>query len=293
MPNPYEPKKEHPHTYVVQGDSYNEELRRLTIQDELMTALMGGPLAEQPGAAHMRRVLDIGSGSGNWALAAARTYPEMRLIGIDINQRMVEYARKQAADLHLADRVEFHSMDALRMLEFPDDYFDLVNLRFGVGYLRTWDWSKVLSEMLRVCRPDGVIRITEAEVGGHYDSPALAQFYDMIVCALFRSGHLFEQTSSGLIDHLEPLLIQHGCLQVQSKKYIPEIQVGTAEAEAAIQDIALMGRVSRPFLEKWGCLTRDYDAICQQALEQLRALKSISGSAILTVWGNKPGVYSS
>lgn len=289
MPVPPKPKKDQPNTYVVQERFYEEERRRLVIQDELMTSIMGGPLTEQANVASMRRVLDVGSGSGSWIFTAAKTYPEMSLIGIDISQRMVDYAREQSAEFELASRVEFHVMDALLMLEFPTDYFDLVNLRFGVGYLRTWDWPKLISEMLRVCRPGGVVRITECEVGGHSESQATMQIYEMLICALFRTGHLFEQKSSGLLDHLVPLLTRHGCEQVQSRIYVAEPQAGTAEAEAAIQDIASMSLTIRPFLEKVGCLTGDYDAICQQAQAQLRELGSTGSANILTVWGNKPG----
>ncbi len=109
MPTPRDPsKKEQPCTYVVQDRANKEELQRLVVQDTLMTTIMGGPLSEQNDAASLRRVLDIGSGSGNWVLTAARTYPEMSLIGVDISQRMVEYASAQAASQQLDRRVEFH-----------------------------------------------------------------------------------------------------------------------------------------------------------------------------------------
>jgi ubiquinone/menaquinone biosynthesis C-methylase UbiE len=53
-------------------------------------------------------------------------------------------------------------MDALRRLEFDDHFFDLVNERYGMSYLRTWDWYKFLTECLRVTRPGGVITFTES-----------------------------------------------------------------------------------------------------------------------------------
>jgi len=289
MPSPAEPRKEHPSTYVVQDRSNEEELQRLTIQDTLMTRLMGGPLAEQNGTDSLNRVLDVGSGSGSWVLTTASTYPHTRVIGIDISQHMVEYARRQAEAQQLSDRVEFHVMDALRMLEFPDEYFDLVNLRFGISFLRTWDWPKLMSEMLRVCRPGGIIRVTESEIGGHSsNAPDVMRLHEMSICAHFRSGHLFEQKSTGLLDHLEPLLTRHGCENIQSKAYAIEIRGGTPEAEAASRDVAYLYRTTRPFLEKWGCVPKDYDTIYQQALEQMRSPEFEGGLTILTVWGTKP-----
>jgi len=66
---------------------------------------------------------------------------------------MLHYARAQAETQQVGDRVEFHQMDALHRLEVPQGFFDLVNLRFGTSWLRTWEWSKLLSEFQRVTRP--------------------------------------------------------------------------------------------------------------------------------------------
>jgi ubiquinone/menaquinone biosynthesis C-methylase UbiE len=288
MPTPRDrSKKEHPSTYVVQGGN-REELQRLTIQDALMTTIMGGPLAEQDGAATMRNVLDIGSGSGNWVLTAARMYPEMKPVGIDISQHMVDYARHRAAEQGLSERVTFRVMDALIGLDFPAAAFDLVNLRFGISFIRTWEWPQVLQEMHRVCRPGGVIRVTECEVGGHSSSPAVMQLHAMSVCALYRSGHLFEQTLTGLIDHLEGLLTRHGCRQVQTRRLPVELQPGTKELQDSIRDVTYLYRTTRPFLEKWGCAPADYDAIYQQALQEMQDPNFSGGVTLLTAWGSKP-----
>ncbi|HJT59846.1 MAG TPA: class I SAM-dependent methyltransferase, partial [Ktedonobacteraceae bacterium] len=155
------PFREHSSTYFVQG-SNEEEMSRLQIQGQMITAGMGGVLPEQPDPTRLQRVLDVGCGTGDWLIEVARTYPSIPvLVGIDVNSNMVQYARTQAATQHVEGRVQFHIMDALRMLEFPSASFDLVNQRLGMSYLRTWDWPKLLGEYRRVTRPGGVIRITE------------------------------------------------------------------------------------------------------------------------------------
>jgi len=113
-------------TYVLQDNK--KELTRLTIHDRLMTALMGGVLSEHADPTVFHRVLDVGCGPGGWVIEAAQTYPEMSLVGIDISQHMIEYARTQAQAHHVDDRVEFRVMDALLMLEFPVAYFATINL---------------------------------------------------------------------------------------------------------------------------------------------------------------------
>src|SRR5215471_14429303 len=99
MPTPQNPhQREHPSTYVVQDRQNQQELMRLTIQDHLITASMGGVLPEQPDAASFRRILDVGCATGGWVIEAAKTSPAMSLCGIDISRAMIEYAQSQATE---------------------------------------------------------------------------------------------------------------------------------------------------------------------------------------------------
>ena len=134
-----EPNREHPSTYVVQDRSSAEELTRVLLQDQLITASMGGVLPEQSAPAAFRRVLDVGCGTGGWLIETAQACPTIEmLIGVDVSLKMVEYARARAVEENVADRVEFVVMDALRMLESeaskPSDG--------TTGFLQSnWLWS--------------------------------------------------------------------------------------------------------------------------------------------------------
>jgi ubiquinone/menaquinone biosynthesis C-methylase UbiE len=289
MSTPRHPQKQqYSGTYFVQDRENEEELVRIANQDRLVTASMGGILPEQADPSAWRHVLDVACGAGSWVIDAAQAYPEMSLVGVDIDRRMIEYARTQAAVHQVDDRVEFQIMDALSMLDFPDASFDLVNLRFAVSFVRTWDWPRVVSELLRVVRPEGVVRLTDEEIIHQSTSPASMQFCEMLLCALSRSWHLFAQKTDGLTAHLAPLLSRHGCQQVQTRAYALEYRAGTPEGQAYIEDGARVLRTLRPFLQKWGCSREDYDAIHRQALEELRRPDFHATWHLLTAWGIKP-----
>src|SRR5579883_2831612 len=165
MPTHSESEREQPSTYFVQDRKSSAELKRLHILDHVTTASMGGVLPEQRDPTIFQRVLDVGCGTGGWLIELAQTLPTAKtLIGVDANSAFVEYARAQAEAARVSDRVEFHVADALRMLEFPNDYFDLDNHRCAWSWLRTWDWRKLLQEYQRVTRPGGIVRITEGDV---------------------------------------------------------------------------------------------------------------------------------
>src|SRR5260370_24723536 len=93
-------------------------------------------------------------------MEAAQTYPAMSLVGIDISQRMINYARTQAQASLVPDRVQFHVMEALGTLDFPPAFFDLVYLRFSISFVRTWDWPKLLWELLCILRSGAVFPVS-------------------------------------------------------------------------------------------------------------------------------------
>ncbi len=285
-------RNENPSTYFVQDRKNQKELARLTIQDRLLTAGMGGVLAEQPNPTIFRRVLDVGCGTGGWLIEAAQTYPEMSLVGIDISHRMIKYARTQAEAYHVQDCIEFYVMDALCTMDFPTACFDLVNLRLGMSFLRTWDWPKMLGELLRVTRPGGVIRITESEFVSQNDSPALTRLTQMGLSAFYRAGYLFTEETTGVTRHLASLLGQLGCEQVQTKAHVMDYWIGTVEGEVYCEDMMLLFQSLRPFIQKWGNLSRDYEAVYRQALEEMRQPDFHATWSMLTAWGNKPRLKS-
>lgn len=283
-------RREHPNTYLVQDRSNQEEMQRLQIQDRLLNAAMGGLLPEQTSPERFTSVLDVGCGTGGWLIEMAKTYPQMtRLIGVDPSGKMLDFAREQAAAEGVADRVEFHLMDALRMLEFPNGFFDLVNQRLGMSWLRTWDWPKLLQEYLRITRPKGVIRITESDIGQiqEDDTSSVAQFYALAIQAFYQAGHFFRPTSDGLTFKLASLLAQHGVHNVQTRAFMVETRADTPEGRLLADNAKYFFRTARPFLQKWIRLPANYDELHQEMLAQMSQPDFITRLGYLTAWGTK------
>jgi ubiquinone/menaquinone biosynthesis C-methylase UbiE len=96
------------------------------------------------------RTLDVATGSGNCALAAARR--GCVAVGVDFVPALLERGRIRADAERLA--VEFREADA-ENLPFPDASFDAVTSVFGVMFAP--NHQKAAAEMLRVCKPGGRI----------------------------------------------------------------------------------------------------------------------------------------
>jgi ubiquinone/menaquinone biosynthesis C-methylase UbiE len=95
-------------------------------------------------------VLDVACGSGAFALLAAREGAEVT--GIDLADYLIERARARAQEEGLSIRFEQGDVEAL---PFEDDSFDYVVSLIGAMFAPRPEL--VVSEMLRVCRPQGVV----------------------------------------------------------------------------------------------------------------------------------------
>src|SRR3954467_3452164 len=97
-----------------------------------------------------QRVLDVACGTGNTAIPAARTGADV--IGVDIATNLLDQARQRAAEENLS--AKFQEGDA-EELPFKDREFDVVISMFGAMFAPRPEL--VVKELLRVCKPGGLI----------------------------------------------------------------------------------------------------------------------------------------
>lgn len=112
--------------------------------------LMGELLCEAVDLRPGQRVLDVATGGGNTALAAARRSADAT--GVDYVPSLLERARKRAAAEGVAARFELGDAEDL---PFPEASFDVVLSTVGVMFAP--DQARAAGELLRVCRPGGKI----------------------------------------------------------------------------------------------------------------------------------------
>jgi SAM-dependent methyltransferase len=120
---------------------------------------MAEHLAEAAGLRPGDRVLDVATGSGNAALAAARYGCEVT--GVDYVPGLLERARARAVAEGL--EITFVEGDA-EDLAFPDASFDAVLSCLGVMFAP--DQERAAVELLRVCRQGGTIGLVNWTPGG-------------------------------------------------------------------------------------------------------------------------------
>lgn len=107
---------------------------------------------------HAVRVLDLATGTADFALGAARVYPQARVTGIDLTPAMLEIGRRKVAKAGMADRVELCEGNA-QALGFPDGTFDVATCAFG--FRNFPDPEAALGEAARVLKPGGALLVLE------------------------------------------------------------------------------------------------------------------------------------
>ncbi len=104
-----------------------------------------------------KKILDVATGTGDFALAAMKLKPE-KIIGVDISEGMLEIGRKKIEAKKMSGQIEMRLADSQK-LPFENDSFDAITVGFGV---RNFENPEIgLTEMNRVLKPGGVCVILE------------------------------------------------------------------------------------------------------------------------------------
>ena len=104
------------------------------------------------------KFLDMATGTGDLAIDAAKVHPNIRAVGLDFVQEMVDYGNLKIKDQKLDDRVNLKWGDATN-ISYEDNTFDVIAMAFGIRNIP--DKIKALEEMRRVILPEGQILILE------------------------------------------------------------------------------------------------------------------------------------
>ncbi|MEM6299361.1 MAG: bifunctional demethylmenaquinone methyltransferase/2-methoxy-6-polyprenyl-1,4-benzoquinol methylase UbiE [Bacteroidota bacterium] len=105
-----------------------------------------------------KKILDIATGTADFAIEAARMLEADKIIGVDISEGMLSVGRQKVAKRGLQELVQLRTGDS-ENLQFEDNYFDSLLVAFGVRNFENLEAG--LSEMLRVVRPGGKVVIVE------------------------------------------------------------------------------------------------------------------------------------
>lgn len=128
-----------------------------------------------------QQILDIATGTGDFAILSAQRIQPRQIIGADISDGMMEVGRRKVQQLGLHDIISFQHQDCLH-LTYADASFDAVTVAYGVRNFQDLDAG--LREMHRVLRPAGHLLIVELATPPHFPMRQLFWLYSHVIMPL-------------------------------------------------------------------------------------------------------------
>lgn len=95
-------------------------------------------------------LLDIATGTGDFAVQAYSMLQPDRIIGADISEGMMEVGRKKVKEAGLEGKISFQNEDCCKGMSFENDTFDAITIAFGARNFEHLDDG--LKEMHRVLK---------------------------------------------------------------------------------------------------------------------------------------------
>ena len=138
-----------------------------------------------------KAILDIATGTGDFAILSAKELRPQRMIGIDISEGMMKIGQKKVEAEGLQHIVSFKKDDCTH-LSFADNSFDAVTAAFGIRNFQNLDQG--LSEMYRVLKPNGHLSIVELTTPVSFPMKQLFKLYSHTILPVY--GKLISKDTS-------------------------------------------------------------------------------------------------
>ena len=136
-------------------------------------------------------VLDIATGTGDFAILAAQMLKPRQLVGADISEGMMAVGAEKVKAAGLQDVISFAKEDCLH-LSYAEGSFDAVTAAFGIRNFA--DLDRGLSEMCRVLKTGGHLSIVELTTPVSFPMKQLFSIYSHTVLPLY--GRLISRDKS-------------------------------------------------------------------------------------------------
>ncbi|KAF9876887.1 UMTA protein [Colletotrichum karsti] len=177
--------------YCVPNDEKQNE--GLEIAHYWETLFLGDKLFLAPVPQDVQKVLDVGTGTGIWALDFADEFPSAEVTGVDISPIQPGW---------VPPNCKFQIDDVEEPWTWPADHFDFVHIRHLEAAIS--DWPKLYGQALDHLKPGGYIEIKELDVEDHSQSLGElpeSHIYKRWVNVMFEASEKLGKSLRHSLDH--------------------------------------------------------------------------------------------
>lgn len=141
-----------------------EEQDRMDITHHIWLMLLGGELYNAPIGSNPQNILDLGTGTGIWAMDMAEKFPNAHVIGNDVSPIQPNW---------VAPNIEFIVDDFEREWPFEPNHFDFIHARCLAGCVA--EWPAFISRIFDHVKPGGYFESHESAVWAWSDDGSLKE----------------------------------------------------------------------------------------------------------------------
>lgn len=169
--------------WATNDDQQNESQ---DINHHALLLLFDGKLHQAPLKENIQKVLDIGTGTGMWAIDFAEDHPQAEVIGTDISPIQPRW---------VPPNLKFEIEDCTQEWTFRQDTYDFVHMRILIGSIS--DWSALFNEAYKTLKPGGWVESLEtsphvlSDDGSVGEGSAMSQWGNIYVDAGKKIGRSF------------------------------------------------------------------------------------------------------
>lgn len=196
-------------------------------------------------------VLDIGCGPGGWAIDVAFRYPDMSVIGLDIDESAVQYAMARARSSGY-ENATFEVHDVTTSLPFSDASVDYINICLANSFLLKEQWPRLLADCRRVLRPGGRLRSIEW-LCSQTSSFALFRMIQLLNFALAKDGRRYAE----LAPFLESLMKDAGLLPAPLTVHLINFSEDAPAHKIIAESYYIANHLFSPFILKQGIASEE------------------------------------
>lgn len=250
------------------------EVNRLDLQHYALRELLGtnhlAPITEP------RSVLDVGTGTGQWAVDMSREFPGALVVGAD---------QPPPIATHDAPRYSYVRLNLLRGLPFRDGTFDYVHQRLLRAGIPLAAWPEAVRELTRVVARGGVVELGESGEYWGNAGPAASRFFGL----MRQLGSRFGMDTEGPPALGLPRLLADAGLDDIGERHVtvPVGEWGGRVGSFMASNIRAVGRALMPVFAS--ALSVPEEETASLVSEMLREIEVVHMTGeVWYAWGRKP-----
>jgi len=251
-----------------------DEVNRLDLQHFALREALGRNFlapVEAPG-----RVLDVGTGTGQWGFEVCYRFPAALVVGFDLVRGK---PRPPRGYRHVRGNL-------LQGLPFRDESFDLVHQRFLTAGIPVAAWPRAVRELVRVTHPGGWVELTESPLKGRRLGPVGERLADIVFRQVLAPIGL--DTEGVVFRSLDGYLRQAGLEEVTRREVeLPIGQWGGRVGAFMATDFRAAGlRIAESLQTRAPYLAEEAKELLSLAMDELERHRTVA--SIVITYGRKP-----